>query len=939
MAQPVIQASFNTGEWAPALNARVDIQKYHSAAALLENFFVDYRGGASTRPGTKYILQAYKSATDVRLIPFQASFTVGYILEFGDAYIRFINNGAYVLETAITGGTGASGHTFTIANTLSPGDWVKASGWTGLTNVNGNYYIVATAAAGNITVTDLFGATPVFTGTWTSGGQLERVYTIASPYAAADLAKVKFAQNVTSMVLCHPSYVPYVLTLITAANWTMTTVGFGSSVAAPTGVTVTTTLAAGSANYSYVVTSVDINGQESAPTAPVALTLKTDLRTVAGTNTISWTAATGAQSYNVYAAEITFDGAGTPAGANFGFIGNCTGVSLADSNIGADFSITPPIPQNPFQGAGVATVTVGTAGTYTTVPAVTLTSAPAGGSTATAAAVLGATAVIIDAGFGGGTGYVVGNSVSAGHGTVFIVATVDGGGAILNLQPLTYPGSNVGSITFGSTPANPVALTGGAGSSGYVDVTWGVVAVNLTSAGAGYTIAPTPTFFPLGAAGATTLANSGTNNNPAAVTFFQQRMVLANTPTAVQTFYMSQTGSPYNFDISSPIQADDAITGSIVSGQLNEIKSMVSVPTGLMVLTSQANWLVNGGASQVAITPSDATANAHSYIGASDVPPIVSNFDILFVQAKGSIVRDLTYNFYANIFTGADITILSSHLFYGYTIEEWAWAQEPFKVVWAVRNDGVMLTLTFLKEQEFIGWTHNVTAGLFTSVATVTEAVSQGSVDAVYTVVQRVINGSTVKYIERVAERIFPVGPSDAWCVDAGIQYSGAPATSFSGAQHLAGATVTGLADGVVIPPFVMPVSGAFTLPSASKVTIGLAYTCKLQTLAIDTGEPTIQGKVKKIPAVTVRVADTLGLKIGSSFSRLVAMKDLVVGAIGSMLTGQETQTVSGLFTGDARTILDPTYTVPGQYCIQQDQPFPASVLGVIPQITVGDTK
>ena len=137
-----------------------------------------------------------------------------------------------------------------------------------------------------------------------------------------------------------------------------------------------------------------------------------------------------------------------------------------------------------------------------------------------------------------------------------------------------------------------------------------------------------------------------------------------------------------------------------------------------------------------------------------------------------------------------------------------------------------------------------------------------------------------------------------------------------------------------------VPTTGAFTLGTpASKVTVGLGYTCDLQTLALDTGEPTIQGKPKTIPSVTVRVADTLGLKIGKDFDHLVVMKDLVVGAVGSMLTGQESQTVTGLFTGDARTYLDPSWTIPGQYCIRQDQPLPASVLGVIPEVTVGNTK
>jgi hypothetical protein len=136
-----------------------------------------------------------------------------------------------------------------------------------------------------------------------------------------------------------------------------------------------------------------------------------------------------------------------------------------------------------------------------------------------------------------------------------------------------------------------------------------------------------------------------------------------------------------------------------------------------------------------------------------------------------------------------------------------------------------------------------------------------------------------------------------------------------------------------------MAASGNFTLgAAASKVTVGLAFTPALQTLAIDTGLPTIQGKVKKIPGVTVRVSETLGISIGSNSASTVAMKDLVVGQISGMLTGQPSQTVTGLVTGDAYTIVDPTWTVPGQYYIKQSNPFPVTILGVIPELSVGDT-
>jgi hypothetical protein len=302
----------------------------------------------------------------------------------------------------------------------------------------------------------------------------------------------------------------------------------------------------------------------------------------------------------------------------------------------------------------------------------------------------------------------------------------------------------------------------------------------------------------------------------------------------------------------------------------------------------------------------------------------------------------MAYSFYTNVYTGTDISAISSHLFYGYNITEWAWAEEPFKVVWAVRDDGTMLTLTFLKEQEFVAWAHSVTNGSFKSVCAITEQGQIGLRDAIYTVVERTINGNTVKYIERIEEQYYPNGVEDAWQVDAGLQYNSTPATSFTGAEHLAGATVTGLADGVVIPPFTMATNGTFTLSSAaSKVTVGLAYTADIQSLRLDLGssQATIQGKAKKVPAIVIRVADTLGLYAGTNFDNLVLVKDLIVNNVNTMKIGETTQTVTDLFDGDARVFINPAWTTTGQFCLRQTQPLPASVLGLIPELVVGDTK
>ena len=937
MVDLVIQASFNKGEWAPQLYARVDVQGYRQGAALLQNFTVDYRGGASTRPGSRYILQAWKSQYTVRMITFQAAFNVGYAMEFGQNYIRFYYQGSPVVESgfSVTGITNANPAVATIpGHNYSVGQTIFISGVLGMTQIDGRYFDVLAVAGNNVTLGTLNGANLDSTafGAYTSGGTAQRVYTLTSPYAASDLALIKFAQIQNQMVLVHPNYAPYTLTLVAATNWTLVAISFGSTAAAPTNVAVTTTLGNASTNYSYVVTSLDASGQESAPSTPASLLSKQDIRSNAGTNKVTWTPSATGVAYNVYESEVSYFGV-IPQGITYGFLGTTKGTTFVDSNISPDFAETPPVTYDPFTGSGVLNVVVSVAGTYTSVP----TATPSGGSPSVAASFapwLGINSPTVAT---AGTGYAVGDTINLGNSVVLTVATLSGSGVA------TVTVASAGYLSSGSTPSNPVSqvTTSGAGSGATFNLTWGVGGVTVSTPGAGYLSTPT-VVFGSGSAVATATLGASSAGNPSAVSFFQQRLVLAGPTTSPSTFYMSQPGLYYNFNITDPVQASNSITETLVSTTLESIKSIVSSTSGMLVLTDKGSWLINGGSSGSAVSPTAIVASKQSSRGANDVPPIVANYDVLYIGAKGSAVYDLAYNIYFNVFTGTDISINASHLFYGYTIKEWAWAESPFYLAWAVRSDGVMLTLTFLKEQEFSGWTHQTTQGLYQSVCAVTETTTYaGIVDAVYTVVQRTVNGSTVQYIERIADRVFPNGVSSAWCVDAGIQYSGTPASTFSGAEHLAGLTVTGLADGTVITPFVMPASGIFTLgASYSTVTIGLGFTCELQTLAIDVGQAPIQGKLKRIPDVDVRVNNALGLSIGASFTTLVPMKDLVVGAVGSMQSGlnQPLQVVGGLFSGDTRTILDPSYNVYGQFCIQQSQPLPATVLGVFPRLVLGDT-
>ena len=280
-------------------------------------------------------------------------------------------------------------------------------------------------------------------------------------------------------------------------------------------------------------------------------------------------------------------------------------------------------------------------------------------------------------------------------------------------------------------------------------------------------------------------AFGGDQGWPAAVCYYQQRRLFAATPGQPQVVWMSRTGGFPDFGQSRPIEDDDAVTFSLNSGQLNSVRSMIGLRK-LILLTSDAEWSVGPGAG-TAITPSAYQIDPQGYFGASQVQPIGVGNIALYLQSMGQTIRDLGYDFYSDSYLGNDITVMAAHLVAGHQILEWAWQQVPSYCLWSIREDGVLLGTTYMKEQQIAAWHHHDTDGLFESVATIPE----GSENAVYVVVNRTIQGVTRRYVERFASRNFTdlTGLTDAWFVDCGLSFDGT-------VQNIAGLEITNTADG-----------------------------------------------------------------------------------------------------------------------------------------------
>lgn len=264
---------------------------------------------------------------------------------------------------------------------------------------------------------------------------------------------------------------------------------------------------------------------------------------------------------------------------------------------------------------------------------------------------------------------------------------------------------------------------------------------------------------------------SGAGNFPKTASYYQQRQLFGGSTNAPEKVYGSRTAMFNNFTISSPLQPDDAVTFTIAGRKVNEVRHIVEVGQ-LVILTSGAEWLVLGDADGTLQADQPPNLKNVGYNGASEVPPLVISNSLLFTQARGSVVRDLKNDVNSDgttSYNGRDLTVFAGHLFLRHTVERWDYAQIPNSIVWAVREDGTMLGLTYLREHEVWGWHRHDTDGAFEDICVVPE----GNEDAVYVIVRRVINGVSKRYIERMTSRNFSAIAVDAVFMDSYLTYDG----------------------------------------------------------------------------------------------------------------------------------------------------------------------
>ena len=213
--------------------------------------------------------------------------------------------------------------------------------------------------------------------------------------------------------------------------------------------------------------------------------------------------------------------------------------------------------------------------------------------------------------------------------------------------------------------------------------------------------------------------------------------------------YLSETGDYDNFEAG----VNNADSFSVLVPSTNDFRWVESLES-LLVGTAGDEWRIFSNKLDTPLTPTNRTIKQQTAYGSSKVQPIKVNEVILFVDFVGRKVRELTYGGYQqDKYAAPDLTALSEHITEGIIVNI-AHQRNPDSILWCVLDDGSLISMTYERKENVVGWAKHPIAGTDIDVKSVC-VVPSTTEDYVWLVAERTINSATVTYVERMASRNF----------------------------------------------------------------------------------------------------------------------------------------------------------------------------------------
>ena len=422
-------------------------------------------------------------------------------------------------------------------------------------------------------------------------------------------------------------------------------------------------------------------------------------------------------------------------------------------------------------------------------------------------------------------------------------------------------------------------------------------------------------------------------NYPNSGTMFKQRFVVGGgINTQSDQITASEIGILDNFNWEKENIGDSDAFRISLPGR-NEIISLADIGD-FVILTKDGEFSMDRTAD---FTPTKVAITRQSSYGSKKIEPVIIDNLLFFVQKGGKIIRGFNYDFQKNGYKGVDVTVFAAHLFRDNEIVSWAFTRRPENILWVVRDDGVLLSMTFVEEQSIIAWSQHEIGG-----GGKVESISEED-DTLYLLVNR----NNVRTIEAIPPR-----EKTSYFIDGLILRKVTKASSgnvtLSGLSLFAGKKVSVIANNTSVLSSPLDVnyslsdltvnaSGVLTfahslLPGADseEVTIGVGFPIDARAKTVPLDMPTPDSNfVERLIAntVTLQLQDTRGIFVsGHDFKTMSELKARTDN-LGKIID----------FNGFESLIIPAAWqTGGGQISIAQWHPVPAHINMIIAE---GDIK
>ena len=902
MSAKVIQFTFAAGEVSARVLMRGDIEAYTQAAKQLNNVFIDYRGGVVSRPGMEWIGLAPGRG---RNVAFQLSGTDGggLVLEFTDQRFRVVSEGSYVYETAKPV-TAVAEATLTVpGHGWAVGDWL---------NVLGADYKIVSATADTVTVEDMWGAAPDLAG----ATEAARLFEQATPFTANVLQELRFSQNGRELVATHTSIPPHRIVFNGLTDWVVEEPPWAGSGSPPTGLSLYAN-APGSTWYVYAVAAV-IDGIETVPCAPRTVESAQMSQDEDAYIRVTWDAVPNADYYIIYRGRE--QNTEPTLGEELGFAGRAFATQFVDQNIAPDFKKTPLVHNNPFASRAIVKVNVtAPGGGYDYNTTVTISDPTGSGAAASATLTTVATGSppVETKGIGtvrlqqGGSGYTAPTVTISGAGTGAIAEAVVGEEAVWPLcsarfqQRMVFAGSNAyPQRVFGSRPQD------------YYNFNYSIPTVDSDAYEHDLdATSVSQVKFMLPAVNGLLLFTTKT--------VFEMRgdaTGRAITPLRVQASPEMSVGcsNVHPLEIDNDVIFQQARGTSVRSLAYNPVSNMYVVKD-LTVLAPHllrhypiVSWVSAPEPHRLVIAARrDGRLLFFTYFPAQKIFGWTQGETCGRVLSLATVFEaghNVTYALVERFINGRWV-VFQEH----FVDREWHSIFDVFAVDAGLRRTGVQHTATLKLTPQADG-----TVLIDTSVS-----LTPGDLIVADYGRFEVTSPTTGKVLAE---------PKQGWPCAGAYEVSQftvfAQTTEIDGLGHLEGEQVQVFVDGDVQTPKTV-VGGKITLDLPGwEVVVGLGYTCRIETLPIDTYNPAVQSRRRRHFRAALRVFESRGIYVGPSWDKLDEVKERDLGRLaetGDIQTRIVSLPVRGSWDKDA-TI-----------CVEQRFPLPLTVLGLVIDLAFGD--